>query len=145
MPGFDIVGAIIGLVLGLVWLVRLEGRITNLSRAANCVDDLRVLEGRVSNHDSLFVERKAQVAEWLDQHEAHDQERHTELKIALTEIKATLAQAPKDIEAATVLAEAKRSAQDVVAAAKVVAQAVVTASDLAKYPIQRKPRFRKKS
>jgi hypothetical protein len=104
-----IITGVLACIAGVVWLVRLEGRITG--------------------QDILLKERKEQV-----------EAAFTEIKQSLQEIKESIKQAPRDAEAAQVLAAAKIAAQDVVAAAKVVASAVATASELTKFSSRKSPK-----
>lgn len=146
MPGFDIVG-FVGLAVALiVWAIRLEGRVNLKADAKECGE----LDGRINAHDQLFVERGKSVTDWLDAHEQRDNERHTELRTTLIEIKASLKEAPRAIEAAQVIATAKTAADTVAAAAKVVADAVSAAAALSAAaltqplpPIRYAPRRRK--
>lgn len=68
--GVDMLPRFLVIVGGLVWGIRLEGK--------------------VKAHDQLFVERDKQVTQWLDDHEERDKERHGDIKEDLKEIKETL-------------------------------------------------------
>ncbi len=87
------------------------------------------LEGRVNGQDLLLKERKEQV-----------EAAFSEIKQSLQEIKDSIKQAPRDAEAAQVLASAKVAAQNVVEAARVVATAVATAAELAKPRTRKSPK-----
>jgi thioredoxin-like negative regulator of GroEL len=78
----------------------------------------------VNAHDQLFTERAKQVTEWLDQHEARDQERHLELKQGLAEVKTLIQQGPS-ARAADVLAIAAAAASDLIRASQESAKALI--------------------